>query len=181
MQHPTLTRFDSQGASKRSSADLATAGLRSHCGRPLVRFNGRLLAEKRPSACAGGGRAKAPQAVSDPTGTEIGQVNSHRDSWLLERDFWPEPASEGEQPRAQNGGIPGLQRGDRRAERVSPEGILAEGEELSSNPLRRVFNGLQSTPAEVDVAWRIFGRAIMVCFDCTAHPPPRRSNGLDLA
>jgi hypothetical protein len=32
---------------------------------------------------------------------------------------------------------------------------LAEGEDLSSNPLRRYFNGLQTTHPMVYVAWRI--------------------------
>ena len=32
---------------------------------------------------------------------------------------------------------------------------LAEGEELSSNPLRRDFNDLRTTQLAVDVAWRI--------------------------
>jgi hypothetical protein len=35
-------------ASKRSSGDPAMAGLRSHCGRPLVRFNRRLLSHLLP-------------------------------------------------------------------------------------------------------------------------------------
>jgi len=36
-------------------------------------------------------------------------------------------------------------------------GRLAEGEELSSNPLRRDFNDLRTTQVAVDVAWRILG------------------------
>jgi hypothetical protein len=35
--------------------------------------------------------------------------------------------------------------------------MLAEGEELSSNPLRAFFNGLRTTQIGVDVAWRISG------------------------
>ena len=38
---------------------------------------------------------------------------------------------------------------------MSRPGVLAEGEELSSNPLRRVFNDLQTTQIVVDVDWRI--------------------------
>jgi hypothetical protein len=34
---------------------------------------------------------------------------------------------------------------------MSRMGVLAEGEELSSNPLRRVFNDLQTTQIVVDV------------------------------
>ena len=41
--------------------------------------------------------------------------------------------------------------------RMSRLGVLAEGEELSSNPLRCVFNDLRSTQIAVDVAWRILG------------------------
>ena len=41
----------------------------------------------------------------------------------------------GAQPSAKNGRIPGLQRADRRAERVSPEGVLAEGSSLAANTL----------------------------------------------
>jgi hypothetical protein len=57
----------------------------------------------------------------------------------------------------ENGGIPGLQPPDRRAERVLPKGVLAEGEELSSNPLSRYFNELRTTQTAVDVDWRILG------------------------
>jgi hypothetical protein len=35
--------------------------------------------------------------------------------------------------------------------------MLAEGEELSSNPLRAFFNDLRTTQNAVDVAWRILG------------------------
>jgi hypothetical protein len=38
---------------------------------------------------------------------------------------------------------------------MSRLGVLAEGEELSSNPLRRVFKDLRTTPILVDVDWRI--------------------------
>jgi hypothetical protein len=46
---------------------------------------------------------------------------------------------------------------------------LAEGEELSSNPLRRIFNGLQTTCIVVDVDQRIptllplYGRSPAAC------------------
>ena len=56
----------------------------------------------------------------------MGQVNSHRESWLLERHSRPAPASGGEQPAAENSGIPGLFRTDHRTERLSPKGVLAE-------------------------------------------------------
>jgi hypothetical protein len=69
----------------------------------------------------------------------MGEVNSHGESGLSERDSRPAPASRGEQPPAENSGIPGLFRADRSAERVSPEGMLVEGEELSSNPLCFIF------------------------------------------
>jgi hypothetical protein len=38
-----------------------------------------------------------------------------------------------------------------RAKRMSQMGRLAEGEELSSNPLRAFFNDLQTTQIAVDV------------------------------
>jgi hypothetical protein len=65
----------------------------------------------------------------------MGQVNSHGESWLSERYYRPAPASGGQQPDAENRGIPGLFRVDLRAERLSAQALLAEGEELSSNPL----------------------------------------------
>jgi hypothetical protein len=49
----------------------------------------------------------------------------------------------------------GLLRPNRRAESRFAQVDLAEGEELSSNPLRFVFNGLQTTLFMVDVDWRI--------------------------
>jgi hypothetical protein len=85
----------------------------------------------------------------------MGPVNSQGESRASETDFEPPATAQGAHPSAKNGGIPGLQRADRRAERVSPEGVLAEGEILSSNPLCRVFNGLCTTQIAVDVAWRI--------------------------
>ena len=88
----------------------------------------------------------------------MGQVNSRGESWLSERHPRPAPASGGAQPTAENSGIPGPFRADHRAERRSLKGVLAEGEELSSNPLRRVFNDLQTTQNAVDVVWRILGR-----------------------
>jgi hypothetical protein len=63
----------------------------------------------------------------------------------------PTAQAHGAQPAAENGGIPGLFRADRRAERLSAYGMLAEGEVLSSNPLRFVFNKLQNTWIFVDV------------------------------
>jgi hypothetical protein len=40
---------------------------------------------------------------------------------------------------------------------MSRQGVLADGEELSANPLSRHFNGLRTTQIAVDVAWRIAG------------------------
>ena len=51
-------------------------------------------------------------------------------------------ARRGEQPAVKNGGIPGLFWADNRAERVSPEGVLADRQELSSNPLCLRFQTL---------------------------------------
>jgi hypothetical protein len=81
---------------------------------------------------------------------------------------------------------------------VSPEDVLAEGEELSSNPLRAFFNDLCTTLVAVELDWRIVGyssvlqcngrragaRAAKTVFDpdleraptstswCAATPPP---------
>jgi len=82
----------------------------------------------------------------------MGQVNSYGESRASERVFGFMRARRGEQPAVKNGGIPGLFRAEHRAERVSPEGVLADGEELSSNPLRAFFNDLRTTPIAVDVA-----------------------------
>jgi hypothetical protein len=65
----------------------------------------------------------------------MGQVNSRREGRASERDFELPVPAQGAQPSAKNGAVPGLQHADRPAERVSPSGVLAEGEELSSNPL----------------------------------------------
>ena len=45
----------------------------------------------------------------------------------------------------------GFQRRPRQSQRLSPKGVLAEGEELSSNPLRAFFNDLRTTQFAVDV------------------------------
>ena len=81
----------------------------------------------------------------------MSQVNSHGESRASETDSEPPATAQGAHPSAKSGGIPGLQRADLRAERVSPEGVLAEGEELSSNPLRAFFNDLRTTQNAVDV------------------------------
>ena len=52
-------------------------------------------------------------------------------------------ARRGEQPAVKNGGIPGLLRADLGTERVSPKGVLAEQEDLSSNPLFAIFQWLR--------------------------------------
>jgi hypothetical protein len=84
-------------------------------------------------------------------GYRMAKVNSRGESWLSERDSRPAPASVSEQPTARNGATPALQRADRQPESGFATGVLAEGEELSSNSLRRVFNGLRTTQIAVDV------------------------------
>jgi hypothetical protein len=69
----------------------------------------------------------------------MGQVNSYGESRASERVFGFMRARRGEQPAVKNGGIPGLFRAEHRAERVSPEGVLAEREELWSNTLFLIF------------------------------------------
>jgi hypothetical protein len=69
----------------------------------------------------------------------MGQVNSHGERWLSERHARPALVPEGEQPRAQNGGIPGLVRVDLYTKRLLPRGVLAEGERLWSNTLNVTF------------------------------------------
>jgi hypothetical protein len=85
----------------------------------------------------------------------MGLVNGRREERALESDSEPPAPAQGAQPLARNGRIPGLFRTDHSAERVSPEGILAERQELSSNPLRAYFNDLRTTLISVDVDWRI--------------------------
>ena len=46
------------------------------------------------------------------------------------------------------------------------QGVLAEGEELSSNPLSCYFNELRTTQVAVDVDRRIFGAAVAISTSC---------------
>jgi hypothetical protein len=85
----------------------------------------------------------------------MGEVNGCRENLASERDFEPTALAQGAQPSAKNGRIPGPFGAAQRTERLSAYYVLAEGEELSPNPLRRLFNGLQITQRTVDVAWRI--------------------------
>jgi hypothetical protein len=87
----------------------------------------------------------------------MGQVNSHGERQSSETEVKPTARAQGAQRAAKNGGLPGLFRADPRTERLSAKAMLAEGEELSSNPLRAYFNDLQTTQIAVDVAWRILG------------------------
>jgi hypothetical protein len=85
----------------------------------------------------------------------MAEVNSRRESRALERDLEPPAQAQGAQPSPKNGRNPELFRADQRTERPSAQAVLAEGEELSSNPLQWGFNGLRSTSISVDVDWRI--------------------------
>ena len=69
------------------------------------------------------------------SGYRIAEVNSRRESPALERDFELPTSAQGERQTAKNGGIPGPQRADRRAERASPKGVLADGEDSNSRYL----------------------------------------------
>jgi hypothetical protein len=103
----------------------------------------------------------------------MGQVNGRRETCVSERNFRPAHASGSEQPAAKNGGIPGLQRADRPTERVSAWAVLAEGEELSTNPLRAYFNDLRTTENAVEVDWRIWTPVLGCPSTATAGGPAR--------
>ena len=62
----------------------------------------------------------------------MAEVNSRRESRASERDFEPPAAARGEQPSAKNGGIPGLQRADRRTESGFADVVLADVEDSNS-------------------------------------------------
>ena len=65
----------------------------------------------------------------------MGQVNSYGESRASEKVFGSMRARRGAQLSAKIAGIPGLRRADQQTERLSPKDVLAEGEELWSNPL----------------------------------------------
>jgi hypothetical protein len=69
----------------------------------------------------------------------MGEVNGRRESRPLESDSEPPAPFQGAQASTKNRRIPGLFRPDDRAERVLPESVLAEGEELWSNTLNVRF------------------------------------------
>jgi hypothetical protein len=81
----------------------------------------------------------------------MGQVNGRRESRALESDSEPLAPVQGAQPSKKNGRIPGLFRADEQPESEFAQVVLAEGEELSSNPLRAFFNDLRTTQVSVDV------------------------------
>jgi hypothetical protein len=106
------------------------------------------------------------------------EVNSWRESQALERGLELLAPTQGEQPSARNGRIPGLFRADRRAERMSLSRVLAEGEELWSNPLHRVFNDLRTTQNLAYVDWRILGVLRRSAGTAVAEARGERSCGL---
>jgi hypothetical protein len=66
----------------------------------------------------------------------------------------------------------------RAPKRMSRLGGLAEGEELSSNPLRAFFNGLRTTQMAVDVDWRIMNllwRVLTAAMAGAAQPVPEHA------
>jgi hypothetical protein len=89
------------------------------------------------------------------SGYRMARVNSRGEDPPRERVFGPAQTRRDQQPHAENGGIPGPQLVAPKAESGFAQGVLAEGEELSSNPLRRLFNGLRTTQFAVNVDWRI--------------------------
>ena len=74
---------------------------------------------------------------------QTGRVNSPREMCRSERNFGRLAAWRGQRRLAENGRIPGLQRADRRAERLSPEGFLAEGERFERSVPVRSVHGAQ--------------------------------------
>jgi hypothetical protein len=75
----------------------------------------------------------------------MAEVNSRRESQASEGDSQLLAAAQGAQPSAENSRIPGLFRADQRAERLFASAMLAEGEELWSNPLCVRFQRLSIT------------------------------------
>jgi hypothetical protein len=100
-----------------------------------------LLSPTRANFELGIGRAPVNSLISqqDSNGYRIARVNSHRESRPSERLFAPRSDTRVNNYRPRNGGIPGLQRPDPRAERVSAEGVLAEGELPASKHSLVVF------------------------------------------
>lgn len=67
---------------------------------------------------------------------QMDRVNSFAEDGRRERPFGPRPTARGQQPAAENVGIPGLQHPDRLPESGFATGVLAEGQEPGSNILR---------------------------------------------
>jgi hypothetical protein len=75
----------------------------------------------------------------------MGQVNGRRESRALESDSEPTAPGQGAQASAKNGRIPGLSRVDPPTESGFAQVVLAEGEELSTNPLCMLFQRVSIT------------------------------------
>jgi hypothetical protein len=65
----------------------------------------------------------------------MGEVNSPGENRPPETGGEPPRPAQGAQLPAENGAAPGLFRASQRAERVSPEGMLADGEDSNSRYL----------------------------------------------
>jgi hypothetical protein len=95
-------------------------------------------------------RLKFPRKLG---GYRMGQVNSHGESRRSERSFGRLAAWRGQRRLAENRRIPELQRAERRAERLSPEGFLADGEDSNSRyPIGPNLQGGGSVDEEGDLA-----------------------------
>ena len=90
-------------------------------------------------------RPKILESKENLSGYRMGQVNSRRESRPLESDFEPPAPVQGARPSTKNGRIPGLFRFDQQTERLSAWAMMAEGEELWSNPLCEGFQRLSIT------------------------------------
>src|SRR5918996_3515163 len=111
------------------------------CGEPYARPRGCVsISPLGYRSATSNSASSAHQATlcydeKNSSGYRMAEVNSRRESRASERDSELPAPAHGAQPPAKNGRIPELFRADRSAERVSPEGVLADREEPGSNTL----------------------------------------------
>jgi hypothetical protein len=82
------------------------------------------------------------------SGYRMGEVNSRRERCPSERAFGRAVHWQGQHPLDENGAIPGLFRTDHRAERLSAQAVLADGEDSNSRyPIGRKLARMNSRSA----------------------------------